>query len=107
MAKPKAEGSATDFFPERKTLSAFRDAAAGCKACDLWQRGTQTVFGEGRTKSKIMFVGEQPGNDEDLAGRPFVGPAGRPLGKALEQAGGERRPADVTNTMKEFKREPP
>jgi DNA polymerase len=85
---------------------ALHDAAAGCKACDLWKRGTQTVFGEGNAKSKIMFVGEQPGNDEDLAGKPFVGPAGRLLGQALERAGIDRGLAYVTNVVKHFKWEP-
>src|SRR4029078_2684025 len=78
----------------------------GCKACDLWKRGTQTVFGEGSAKSKIMFVGEQPGNDEDLAGKPFVGPAGRLLDQALERAGIDRGLAYVTNVVKHFKWEP-
>ena len=98
--------TALPLIPANPTLHALHDAAAGCKACDLWQRGTQTVFGEGRTKSKIIFVGEQPGNDEDLAGRPFVGPAGRLLDKALGQAGIDRRLAYVTNVVKHFKWEP-
>src|SRR5213593_253299 len=106
MAKPKAEGSATDFFPERKTLSAFRNAAAGCKACDLWERGTQTVFGEGARRAEVVFVGEQPGNEEDLTGKPFVGPAGRLLDDALAEAGIDRAQTYVTNVVKHFKWEP-
>jgi len=79
MSKDKSESSAEEFFPERKSLKAFRDAAADCKACDLWERGTQTVFGEGARHAEVVFVGEQPGNEEDLTGHPFVGPAGRLL----------------------------
>ena len=84
----------------------LKRTAEDCKACDLWKRGTQTVFGEGSVKSRIMFVGEQPGNEEDLAGRPFVGPAGRLLDKALEEAGIDRSLAYVTNVVKHFKWEP-
>jgi DNA polymerase len=87
-------------------LSRLREAAAGCKACDLWKRGTQTVFGEGSPRAKIMLVGEQPGNEEDLAGHPFVGPAGRLLDEALVQAGIEREETYVTNVVKHFKWEP-
>ena len=68
MTKDKSETSAEEFFPERKSLKAFREAAADCKACDLWKRGTQTVFGEGARRAEIVFVGEQPGNEEDLTG---------------------------------------
>ncbi len=82
-----------------------RDAAL-CRACDLWERATQTVFGEGRTSARLMFVGEQPGNDEDLSGHPFVGPAGRLLDRALEEAGIPRGQAYVTNVVKHFKWEP-
>jgi len=106
MTKPKAEGSAADFFPERKTLSAFRNAAANCKACDLWERGTQTVFGEGARRAEVVFVGEQPGNEEDLTGKPFVGPAGRLLDDALSEAGIDRVQTYVTNVVKHFKWEP-
>jgi DNA polymerase len=88
------------------TLEALREDAAGCRACDLWERGTQTVFGEGGAKSRLMFVGEQPGNDEDLAGHPFVGPAGKLLDQALEEAGIDRSLAYVTNVVKHFKWEP-
>jgi DNA polymerase len=80
-----------------------REAAARCRACDLWKRGTQTVFGEGRRRARAFLVGEQPGNDEDLAGRPFVGPAGRMLDRALEEAGIDRSTVYVTNVVKHFK----
>ena len=106
MTKPKAEGSAADFFPERKTLSAFRNAAANCKACDLWERGTQTVFGEGARRAEVFFVGEQPGNEEDLTGKPFVGPAGRLFDDALAEADIDRAQTYVTNVVKHFKWEP-
>jgi DNA polymerase len=92
--------------PAALTWRSVREAAAGCRACDLWQRGTQTVFGEGLAHAKIMLVGEQPGNEEDLAGHPFVGPAGRLLDKALEEAGIVRTDAYVTNVVKHFKWEP-
>lgn len=84
----------------------LRDAAAKCRNCDLWELGTQTVFGEGSSKASAIFVGEQPGNDEDLAGRPFVGPAGELFDRALEAAGIDRSKAYVTNTVKHFKWEP-
>ena len=83
-------GSAADFMPARKTLASLREAAAGCRGCDLYKRGTQTVFGEGRPKARVMMVGEQPGHEEDLAGRPFVGPAGRLLDRALAAAAIDR-----------------
>jgi DNA polymerase len=92
--------------PERRTLRTLSVAARGCRACHLWQHATQTVFGEGRPNAEVMFVGEQPGNDEDLAGRPFVGPAGKLLAKALEEAGIARDRAYVTNVVKHFKWEP-
>ncbi len=103
MARVKAGGSAADFLPERLSLPALREAAAGCKGCHLWQVGTQTVFGEGATKAEVMFVGEQPGDQEDLAGKPFVGPAGQLLDKALEDAGIDRGKVYVTNVVKHFK----
>jgi uracil-DNA glycosylase family protein len=84
----------------------LRQAAAGCRACDLWEKGTQTVFGEGAAHAEVMLVGEQPGNDEDLAGRPFVGPAGKLLDQALERAGIDRKKTYVTNVVKHFKWEP-
>ena len=98
--------TAAALIPDKATLSQIREIAAGCHACDLWQRGTQTVFGEGKSKAQIMLVGEQPGNDEDLAGHPFVGPAGKLLDKALEDAGIDRELAYVTNVVKHFKWEP-
>ena len=90
----------------RPSINKLRDAAATCKACDLWKTGTQTVFGEGKASSLIMFIGEQPGDKEDLAGRPFVGPAGGLLDKALEEAGIDRSKVYVTNVVKHFKWEP-
>jgi uracil-DNA glycosylase len=95
--------SAADLLPSRLTLQGLRKAAAGCRACPLWQTGTQTVFGEGGTDAKVVLVGEQPGDQEDRAGRPFVGPAGRLLDEALEQAGIDRSTAYVTNAVKHFK----
>ena len=88
------------------TLPGLQKAAADCKACDLWENATQTVFGEGKRSAKVLFIGEQPGNDEDLQGRPFVGPAGRLLDQALEEAGIDRRQTYVTNVVKHFKWEP-
>jgi DNA polymerase len=98
--------SAADLIPDRPTIRTVRDAAAECRACPLWQHATQTVFGEGRKGSIIMFVGEQPGDQEDRSGRPFVGPAGRELDGALEAAGIDRSVVYVTNVVKHFKWEP-
>src|SRR5438876_11947672 len=106
MSKETPQGSAEEFFPERKSLKAFRDAAADCQACDLWERGTQTVFGEGTRGAEVLLVGEQPGNEEDLAGKPFVGPAGRLFDAALAEAGIDRNQTYVTNVVKHFKWEP-
>ena len=92
--------------PPNPTLPKLREAAKGCRACDLWKRGTQTVFGEGPRHARVMFVGEQPGDREDLQGRPFVGPAGLLLDKALEEAGIDRKQVYVTNAVKHFKWEP-
>jgi uracil-DNA glycosylase family protein len=97
------DGTAAPLVPDRPTLPKLREAAAGCKACHLWKTGTQTVFGEGPAKAEVLFVGEQPGDKEDLAGKPFVGPAGRLLDDALEQAGIDRSRAYVTNAVKHFK----
>ncbi len=97
---------ASALIPDPLSLPALKEAAATCRACPLWERGTQTVFGEGPSKARVMLVGEQPGNDEDLAGRPFVGPAGRLLDKALVEAGLDRTDAYVTNVVKHFKWEP-
>jgi DNA polymerase len=87
-------------------LSNLKAEAAACKACDLWKIGTQTVFGEGKASSTVMFVGEQPGDKEDLQGRPFVGPGGALLDRALEEAGIDRTKVYVTNVVKHFKWEP-
>jgi len=106
MAKKPFKSAAEDLIPPRPTLSALKDAAADCQACDLWKTGTQTVFGEGARRVKVMFIGEQPGNEEDLSGRPFVGPAGRLLDDALDAAGIDRKQTYVTNVVKHFKWEP-
>jgi DNA polymerase len=90
----------------RRTINKLREEAAVCKACDLWRKGTQTVFGEGKQTSTVMFIGEQPGDKEDLSGRPFVGPAGALLDRALEEAGIDRTKVYVTNVVKHFKWEP-
>jgi uracil-DNA glycosylase len=97
---------AAPLIPERPTLETVRDAAKGCQACDLWRLGTQTVFGEGQPRANLMLVGEQPGDAEDLAGHPFVGPAGKLLNRALEDAGIDRADVYVTNVVKHFKWEP-
>src|SRR5215211_5943954 len=94
---------ATPFLPERSSLKALREAAAGCRGCHLWRGATQTVFGEGRKAARVMLVGEQPGDKEDRAGEPFVGPAGRELDRGLEAAGIDRADAYVTNVVKHFK----
>jgi uracil-DNA glycosylase len=94
---------ATPFLPERRSLKALREASMGCRGCHLWRGATQTVFGDGRKSSRVMLVGEQPGDKEDLAGEPFVGPAGRELDRGLEAAGIERADAYVTNVVKHFK----
>ena len=101
--RPLATGSAADFLPKERTLPALREAATGCHGCHLWQRATQTVFGAGPAPARIMLVGEQPGHEEDLAGAPFVGPAGRILDRALEDAGIDRRQVYVSNVVKHFK----
>ena len=98
--------TAAPLIPPRPSLRSLRAAAAGCTACHLYKLGTQTVFGEGARKAAAMFVGEQPGNEEDLSGRPFVGPAGRLLDKALAEAGIDRGQTYVTNVVKHFKWEP-
>jgi DNA polymerase len=103
VARSAATGSAADFLPERPSLPALREAAAGCRGCHLWEVGTQTVFGEGAADAEAMFVGEQPGDQEDRAGKPFVGPAGRVFDEALEAAGIDRSTTYVTNAVKHFK----
>jgi uracil-DNA glycosylase len=95
--------SAAEFLPERRSLKALAEAAEGCRGCELYKDATQVVFGEGRPSARLMLVGEQPGDKEDLAGEPFVGPAGRLLDRALEEAGIDRSEAYVTNAVKHFK----
>ena len=97
---------AAALIPKRPTLKVLREAAANCRACPLWKTGTQTVFGEGLKRARLMLIGEQPGDREDVEGHPFVGPAGRILDEALEQAGIERGDAYVTNVVKHFKWKP-
>jgi uracil-DNA glycosylase family protein len=99
IALPTGDGSAAD-------LDELRLEAASCRACDLWKTGTQTVFGEGARDAEVMLVGEQPGDREDIEGRPFVGPAGRLLDSALEQAGIDRGRVYITNVVKHFKWRP-
>ena len=103
MARTVETSTAARYLPERLSLTSLREAAAGCQACPLWRTGTQTVFGEGPQRSDVMLVGEQPGDREDRDGRPFVGPAGRLLDEALEEAGIDRKRAYVTNVVKHFK----
>jgi uracil-DNA glycosylase family protein len=86
-----------------RSIQALRDLAVGCRACDLWARATQTVFGDGSPRARLLIVGEQPGNSEDLEGAPFVGPAGRMLDRALVEAGIDRDEVYVTNVVKHFK----
>jgi uracil-DNA glycosylase len=94
---------AEEFLPVRHTLPALREAAAGCRGCDLWHEATQTVFGEGAGHSTLMLIGEQPGDREDIEGKPFVGPAGRILDDGLEAAGIDRSRVYVTNAVKHFR----
>ena len=110
ITKPRRDDDESDtelsallFIPPTADLSALREASARCRGCPLYKNATQTVFGEGELSSRVMFVGEQPGNDEDLSGHPFVGPAGRLFDQALEAAGIDRSTAYVTNTVKHFK----
>jgi DNA polymerase len=105
MAKRPTDGAAT-LIPDRPTIDKVRAAARDCRACDLWRHATQTVFGEGARKAELMLIGEQPGDAEDLAGHPFVGPAGQLLDRALEDAGIDRAGVYVTNVVKHFKWEP-
>lgn len=98
-----AKRSAADFLPERLSLPNLRAAAAGCRGCDLYRHATHVVFGEGEPGASLLFVGEQPGDKEDLEGRPFVGPAGKIFDRALAEAGIARREVYVTNAVKHFK----
>jgi uracil-DNA glycosylase len=93
-------------IPQQLSLAALKEAAAGCRACDLYKSGTQTVFGDGVPNAQIMFVGEQPGDREDIEGKPFVGPAGRLLEEALAEAGIDRSRVYITNAVKHFKWKP-
>jgi DNA polymerase len=106
VAHVNAPWSAAPFVPERRTLKSLREAARGCRGCPLWKIGTHTVFGEGPAGAHVLMLGEQPGDREDLAGRPFVGPAGKLLDQALVTAGIERDDVYVTNAVKHFKWEP-
>ena len=93
---------ASEFLPARRSLQSLREAAAGCRGCHLWRRATQTVFGEGLKRSRLMMVGEMPGDREDRQGKPFVGPAGRELDKALDAVGIDRKDVYITNVVKHF-----
>ena len=104
--RPGNRAGVSTLVEGRPTLPKLSEAAACCRRCHLWERGTQTVFGEGRARASLLLVGEQPGNEEDLAGRPFVGPAGRVLDEGLDAAGIDRDAAYVTNAVKHFKWEP-
>jgi uracil-DNA glycosylase len=95
--------SAADFLPSNVTLKSLREAARDCRGCGLWRDATQTVFGEGTREADVMFVGEVPGDREDLVGKPFVGPAGQLFDRALEEAGIDRNEVYVTNVVKHFK----
>jgi uracil-DNA glycosylase len=102
----RTEKSASERIPDRPTIQRVRAASRDCRACDLWKTGTQTVFGEGPARARLMLIGEQPGDREDLEGHPFVGPAGKLLDRALEHAGIDRGDVYVTNVVKHFKWEP-
>jgi DNA polymerase len=106
ILRPPSGRSAADYLPSARSLDALRQASQGCRGCDLWERATQAVFGEGRRDAPLMLVGEQPGHEEDLSGHPFVGPSGRLLDEALSEAGIARGDAYVTNVVKHFKWEP-
>jgi uracil-DNA glycosylase len=103
MKSDRARETAAPLIPENRTLPELKKAAAGCRACPLWERGTQTVFGDGLPTSRLILVGEQPGDQEDRQGLPFVGPAGHVLDQGLEAAGIDRADAYVTNVVKHFK----
>jgi uracil-DNA glycosylase len=106
LVKKRAPGPGKTSFPLHASLNELAKAVKDCQACDLWKRGTQTVFGAGKPNAKVMLVGEQPGNQEDLEGKPFVGPAGKLLDAALAEAGIDRTKVYVTNAVKHFKWEP-
>ena len=102
----RIQTTAASLIPPDPTIPKLDAAAKNCRACDLWKTGTQTVFGEGSSKARVMLVGEQPGDQEDIQGHPFVGPAGKILDKALAEAGIDRKEVYVTNAVKHFKWEP-
>ncbi len=104
MAGPPLTAAA--FLPEKLNLTNLRRTSETCRGCDLWKHATQTVFGEGLKRARVIMIGEQPGNEEDLEGRPFVGPAGRELDRGLKEAGIDRSEVFVTNVVKHFKWEP-
>jgi uracil-DNA glycosylase len=106
VKKPSTRKKVVDLIPDKPTLAAVRAAAQSCQASDLYKRGTQTVFGEGGRRAALMLVGEQPGDQEDLTGHPFVGPAGHLLDRALGEAAIDRASVYVTNVVKHFKWEP-
>ena len=103
MTRPLSRAARDAAFPEARTLAQLREIARGCRACELWRNATQTVFGEGPRRARVLIVGEQPGNSEDLEGAPFVGPAGRLLDRGLVEAGIDRETVYVTNVVKHFK----
>jgi uracil-DNA glycosylase len=103
MARTEQTADATPFLPEKRTLSALREAAAHCRGCDLYEHATQTVFGDGAKRAKVMMVGEVPGDQEDRQGHVFVGPAGRELDRGLEAVGIDRRDVYITNVVKHFR----
>jgi uracil-DNA glycosylase len=106
LSMPFEQRSALDYFPEDLDYLSLREASKGCRGCDLYKLGTQTVFGEGPSKPKVMMIGEQPGDEEDKEGHPFVGPAGRLLTKALGDADIDRESIYLTNAVKHFKWKP-
>lgn len=106
MKKTQDKDSAATLIPRNPTLERLKAAARNCQACDLWRNATQTVFGEGKAGAQIMLIGEVPGNQEDIEGTPFVGPAGKLLDTALVEAGIDRTKVYVTNAVKHFKWEP-
>jgi uracil-DNA glycosylase family protein len=107
MKQERSKGrSAAEFLPDKPTLTTLREASEGCTGCDIFKNATQTVFGEGPQTATVILIGEQPGDQEDRAGHPFVGPAGQLLDKALRQAGITREETYVTNAVKHFKWEP-
>ena len=106
MAKAGAAEKTLEFLPDELSYRALKAASMECRGCDLYKNATQTVFGEGQISSGVIFVGEQPGDEEDLTGRPFVGPAGRLFDKALAEAGIDREKIYLTNAVKHFKWKP-